>query len=234
MLPIFATRSRTAKPIWFVTAAGFRKVSDTLGGRDRAFVKAAGFEPKPGRHLLLPGGGALFALEGANAPKNPFLPGLLPGLLPAGLYRFANAPHDIRLAALAFALGAYRFTRYRKTENKTIKLVLPDGIDGADLSRIAEGVTLARDLINTPTNDLGPAELEAAARALAKRHGAKFRLIVGDALLKQNFPLIHAVGRAAGGKRAPRLIELRWGKANHPKIALVGKGVCFDTGGLDL
>ena len=95
-------------------------------------------------------------------------------------------------------------------------------------------MTLARDLINTPANDMGPAELEAAARALAKQHGAKFRTIVGDDLLKQNFPLIHAVGRAADGKRAPRLIELRWGKAGDPKVTLVGKGVCFDTGGLDL
>jgi leucyl aminopeptidase len=95
-------------------------------------------------------------------------------------------------------------------------------------------VTLTRDLVNTPANDMGPAELEAAARALARPHGAKVRSIVGDALLKQNFPLIHAVGRAADAGRAPRLIELRWGKAGDPKVTLVGKGVCFDTGGLDL
>ena len=133
-----------------------------------------------------------------------------------------------------FALGSYRFTRYRKSKDKAVRLVLPDGVDGDDLSRIAEGMTLARDLINTPANDMGPAELEAAARALAKQHGAKFRSIVGDDLLKQNFPLIHAVGRAADPTRAPRLIELRWGKASDPKVTLVGKGVCFDTGGLDL
>ena len=135
---------------------------------------------------------------------------------------------------MAFALGAYRFTRYRKAKDKAVRLVLPEGIDGDDLSRIAEGMTLARDLINTPANDMGPAELEAAARALAKQHGAKFRSIVGDDLLKQNFPLIHAVGRAADPTRAPRLIELRWGKSSDPKVTLVGKGVCFDTGGLDL
>jgi leucyl aminopeptidase len=154
--------------------------------------------------------------------------------LPAGTYRFANAPHDARLAALAFALGSYRFARYRKVKDKAVRLVLPEGVDGDDLTRIAEGVTLARDLINTPANDMGPAELEAAARALARRHGAKVRSIVGDDLKKQHFPLIHAVGRAADGKRAPRLIELRWGKATDPKLTLVGKGVCFDTGGLDL
>jgi leucyl aminopeptidase len=234
MHPVFVARSKAAQPIWFVTAANFRKVSEGLGARDRAFVKSAGFEPAPGRHLMLPGGGVLFGLESASAHRNSFLPGLLPGLLPAGTYRFANAPHDPRLAALAFALGAYRFTRYRKAKDKQLKLVLPDGVDGEDLTRIADGVTLARDLINTPANDLGPPELEAAARALAKRHGAKFRSIVGNDLVKQNFPLIHAVGRAADARRAPRLIELRWGKPGHPKVTLVGKGVCFDTGGLDL
>ena len=176
----------------------------------------------------------LFGLESDKDDHNAFLPGLLPGVLPAGTYRFANAPHDARLGALAFALGSYRFTRYRKSKDKAVRLVLPDGVDGDDLSRIAEGMTLARDLINTPANDMGPAELEAAARALAKQHGAKFRSIVGDDLLKQNFPLIHAVGRAADPSRAPRLIELRWGKASDPKVTLVGKGVCFDTGGLDL
>ena len=234
MHPTFVARAKSTRPIWFVTAASFRKVTGALAARDRAFVKDAGFEPRPGAHVVLPGGGALFGLESEGAHKNPFLPGLLAGLLPAGTYRFANAPHDTRLAALAFALGAYRFTRYRKAKDRGVKLALPDGVDGDELTRIAEGVTLARDLINTPANDLGPAELEAAARELAKRHGAKFRAIVGDDLLKQNFPLIHAVGRAADAKRAPRLIELRWGKAGDPTVTVVGKGVCFDTGGLDL
>jgi leucyl aminopeptidase len=161
-----------------------------------------------------------------------FWPGALPGLLPAGAYRFATAPHDSRLAALAFALGAYRFVRYRKQDEKDIKLELPGNVDGEDLSRIVEGVSLARDLINTPANDLGPAELEAAARALAERHGAKLRAVAGEDLLAENFPLIHAVGRAAA--RAPRLIDLTWGDPSHPKVTLVGKGVCFDSGGLDI
>jgi leucyl aminopeptidase len=238
MHPTFIARSKTAQPIWFVTQANFSKVTDKLDKRARAFVKASGFEPRPGRHLLLPGndgtGGALFGIESGKGDKNAFLPGLLPGVLPAGIYRFANEPHDARLAALAFALGSYRFTRYRKVKDKAVRLVLPDGIDGEELSRIAEGVMLARDLINTPANDMGPADLEAAAKQLAKQHGAKFRSIVGDDLLNQNFPLIHAVGRAADATRAPRLIELRWGAPSHPKVTLVGKGVCFDTGGLDL
>jgi leucyl aminopeptidase len=156
----------------------------------------------------------------------------LPSLLPAGTYRFANTPHDARLAALAFALGAYRFARYRKAEDKDVRLELPEGVDGADLIRIAEGVTLARDLINTPANDLGPAELESAARDVATRHRASFHAIVGENLLTENFPLIHAVGRAAD--RAPRLVDIGWGDPAHPKITLIGKGVCFDTGGLDI
>ena len=234
MHPTFVVRSRSARPIWFVTAATLRKIVGTLKAVDRAFVKAVGFEPRPGAHLVLPGGGVLFGIEAEGAHNNPFLPGQLAGVLPAGTYRFANNPHDTRLAALAFALGSYRFTRYRPAKDRGVRLSMPEGVDGAEITRIAEGVALARDLINTPANDLGPAELEAAARDLARRHRAKFRAIVGGELLKQNFPLIHAVGRAADAKRAPRLIELRWGKASDPKITVVGKGVCFDTGGLDL
>jgi leucyl aminopeptidase len=238
MHPLFVARSKAAQPIWFVTPSSFPKIIAKLDKRTRAFVRASGFEPRPGRHLLLPSGngtgGALFGLEAKAQGANAFLPGLLPGVLPAGVYRFANAPHDTRLGALAFVLGAYRFTRYRKAPDKAVRLVVPDGVDADDLTRIAEGMTLARDLINTPANDMGPADLEAAARALAKQYGAKARAITGDDLLKQNFPLIHAVGRAADKSRAPRLIELRWGKASDPKVTLVGKGVCFDTGGLDL
>ena len=234
MHPVFTARGKTARPIWFVTSSTFAKVVAKLGKNDRAYVTAAGFEPKSGRSLILPSGAVLSGLESNKYDHNAFLPGLLPGVLPAGTYRFANAPHDVRLGALAFALGSYRFTRYRKSKDKAVRLVLPDGLDGDDLTRIAEGMTLARDLINTPANNMGPAELEEAARALAKQHGAKFRSIVGSNLLKQNFPLIHAVGRAAEPSRAPRLVELRWGKAGDPKVTLVGKGVCFDTGGLDL
>jgi leucyl aminopeptidase len=239
MHPVFVSRGEAAPavPIWFVDSATYGETRERLDAAARAFADAAGFEPQAGRHLVLPGAtslsGVLFGLEDAGKPvKDLFLPGRLPGLVPAGTYRFANAAHDQRLAALAFALGAYRFGRYRKVEDKTVKLVLPDGVDGEDLSRIAEGVTLARDLINTPANDLGPEELEQAARALAARHGADFRSIVGDQLLTENFPLIHAVGRAAA--RAPRLLDMSWGNPSDPKITLVGKGVCFDTGGLDI
>jgi leucyl aminopeptidase len=225
-------------PVTFVTAATWSEARHRLDARSRAFADAAGFEPSAGRHLLLgaPDGGlagVLFGLENADEKSKDLLrPGALPGVLPAGTYRFANAPHDARLAALAFALGSYRFARYRKAPDKDIRLELPAGVDGPDLTRIAQGVGLARDLINTPANDMGPAELESAARALATRHGATVRTIVGDALITENFPLIHAVGRAAD--RAPRLIDIGWGDATAPKITLIGKGVCFDTGGLDI
>jgi len=241
MHPIFepagTPASSKAIPIWFVTAASWRDVSGKLDAAPRAFAEASGFEPKPGRYLALPGpagalGAVLFGLEKPDGSRDLFLPGSLAGSLPDGLYRFANAPHDARLAALAFALGTYRFTRYRKGEDRKVRLVVPDDVDGADLTRIVDGVTLARDLINTPSNDMGPQELEEATRALAKQHGAAASCIIGDDLLNNNFPLIHAVGRASS--RAPRLIDLRWGDAAHPKVTLVGKGVCFDTGGLDI
>jgi leucyl aminopeptidase len=237
MHPAFAS-SGAPVPIWFATTDNYAQVREQLPLSGRRFAEAAKFEPKAGQCLLLPGadhslGGVLFGLEPADKPdKDRFLPGRLPGLLPAGNYRFANAPHDTRLAALSFGLGSYKFTRYRKAEQNGVQLELPDGIDGAELSRIAQGTDLARDLINTPANDMGPAELEEAAKALSAKHGAIVRTITGEGLLKQNFPLIHAVGRAS--PRAPRLIDLAWGDAAHRKITLVGKGVCFDTGGLDI
>ena len=239
---IFVARGTAdAIPIWFVTATNFADIRKMLGADARAFAAAAGFEPKPGRLLLLPGesgekggglGGVLFGIEDSDDTKDLFLPGRLPQQLPDGVYRFANEPHDARLAALAFALGSYRFTRYRKVDARAVKLDLPQSVDRDDVQRVVEGVTLARDLINTPANDMGPAQLEQAARKLAARHSATINAIVGDELLARNFPLIHAVGRAAEG--APRLIDMSWGDDKHPRITLVGKGVCFDTGGLDI
>jgi leucyl aminopeptidase len=227
-----------AIPIWFVTTTTYAEVRERLDAGARAFADAAGFEPKAGRLLLLPGkaglGGVLFGLEATDDVRDLFLPGRLPQLLPDGVFRFANEPHDARLGALAFALGAYRFTRYRKSEGHQVKLELAQSIDRGDLDRIVQAVTLARDLINTPANDMGPADLEAAARKLAAAHGAEIRSIVGDDLLAQNLNLIHAVGRAAAATAAPRLIDMIWGDNAHPRVTLVGKGVCFDTGGLDI
>ena len=239
MHPVFdVPAGTTATPITFVTKSSLRAVADGLSASLRQFVEAAAFKAKPGQCMLLPsakGGieGVLFGLEDEPAKwRDPFRPGQLPGLLPPGAYRFANAPHDERLAALAFALGSYRFSRYRKAEAPEVSLLLSNQLDGEDLSRMAQAAGLARDLINIPANDMGPDELAAAARSLADRFGATFSCIVGDDLLAQNFPLIHAVGKAS--TRAPRLIDFTWGEASHPKVTLVGKGVCFDTGGVDL
>jgi leucyl aminopeptidase len=221
--------------VTFVTAATWPEIRTGLEAGARSFADATGFEPRPGRHLLLPGpdgalAGVLFGIESADAAQPDLLrPGALATVLPAGAYRFANAPHDARLAALAFALGAYQFTRYRRSDVDRSDSV-PAGVDGADLTRVVRR-HIARDLINTP-NDMGPPDLEYAARALATRHGASVHAIVGDDLIAQNFPLIHAVGRAAD--RAPRLIDIGWGDDAHPKVTLIGKGVCFDTGGLDI
>jgi len=226
-----------ATPIWFVNPDNFLAVCKKLPAAARAFIDAAAFEPKPGRLLLLPGadeplGGALFGIENAGETEVDRLrPGSLAGALPPGTYRFANSPLDPRLAVIAFVLGSYQFTRYREAEARKVRLIPPAGVDADDVTRIVEGVTLCRDLINTPSNDMGPDELEAAARKLAKRHRAKIEVVAGNALAK-NFPLVHAVG--AGSARAPRLIDMTWGNSRHPRITLVGKGVCFDTGGLDI
>jgi leucyl aminopeptidase len=228
----------SAIPITFATTSTWAAISKDLAEPARQFALANDFTAKPGKCLILPSPNGqiaqvIFGLENASSKsRDLFRPGSLPGLLPPGVYRFANAPHDTRLAALAFALGSYRFGRYRKAEAPGVRLVPPDGVDVADIVRMAEAASLARDLINTPSNDMGPEELAQAAEALAKRFGASFKSIVGDDLVTQNFPLIHAVGMAS--PRAPRLIDLAWGDSSHPKVTLVGKGVCFDTGGLDL
>jgi leucyl aminopeptidase len=225
-------------PISFVTRSNWDAVRAGLPDAAQRFATASGYSGKPGQYLALPTadgdiGHVLFGLDEPGAKgHDPFRPGALPGLLPAGVYRFADLPHDPRLAALAFALGAYKFGRYRKAEPPAVKLVPPAGVDPAAISRVADAAALARDLINTPSNDMGPAELADAAQALAMRFGATFSTIVGEDLVTRNFPLIHAVGMAS--VRAPRLIEFCWGDPAHPKVTLVGKGVCFDTGGLDL
>jgi leucyl aminopeptidase len=236
--PFETTSTSAAIPIMFATKSTWERIRAELPEPARQFAVANGFSAKPGSCLTLPTaegriGQVLFGLEDESSKsRDPFRAGTLPSLLPAGVYRFANAPHDTRLAALAFALGCYRFGRYRKAEALDVTLVPPEGVDAADVTRMAEAAFLARNLINTPANDMGPAELAEAASEVAARFGARFDCVVGDDLVQQNFPLIHAVGMAS--TRAPRLIDLSWGDPAHPKVTLVGKGVCFDTGGLDI
>jgi leucyl aminopeptidase len=160
--------------------------------------------------------------------------GALATRLPAGTWKLGDtAPVSPTDAAVAIGLGTWRFERYRSKKAKAgPKIVWPPGADKVRASAIVESMCLARDLITTPSSDMGPAELAAAVQALGKTHKAKVSVIVGDDLLKKNYPMVHAVGRASS--RAPRLIDLTWGNPRDPKVTLVGKGVCFDTGGLDL
>jgi leucyl aminopeptidase len=169
------TPSPSAIPIIFATNATWSEVSAALPAQARQFAQANGFAAKASECLTLPGADGqiaqvVFGLEAETAKwRDLFRPGQLPGLLPPGVYRFANAPHDARLAALAFALGSYRFGRYRNADAPNVRLVPPEGIDIADIARMAEAAALARDLINTPANDMGPEQLAASAEALAKR-----------------------------------------------------------------
>ena len=196
------------------------------------YLKASGFSAKEGELRLLPGkSGLSAAVLGLGKSTDALALAAFSESLPDGVYKLGEVPDFCggAQAVLAWALGLYQFSRYKKPSKRAPKLVLPPGLDGEEISRIAENVFLARDLINTPPNDMGPRELADAAAALAKQHGAKFRIVSGAAL-KKDYPLIRAVGE--GSARAPRLIELTWGSG--PKVTLVGKGVCFDTGGYDL
>ncbi|MCA8932006.1 MAG: leucyl aminopeptidase family protein, partial [Rhodospirillaceae bacterium] len=200
----------------------------------RLWLTAAGFRGEAGQHATWPGpdGGIGGCAVAVGEPAAAAFAGL-PLALPGGTYRLEGAePALAAAAALAWAQGAYQFTRYRKPSRAPALLEMPQGIDGARVRAIAEALWLGRDLINTPANDMGPADLAAAAENVAARFGAVLTLTTGDALLEANFPLVHAVGRASAS--APRLIDLTWGDPAARKLTLVGKGVCFDTGGLDL
>src|SRR5579871_2423419 len=213
-------------------ATGATQAKDWL--RRIPFLEASGFSGKEGELRLVPGrGGIASAILGLGKSRDALALAALSEQLPNGVYRLDEVPDYCggANAALAWILGLYSFDRYRKPRKRNLKLVLPDGVDGAEISRIAAGVALARDLVNTPPNDMGPAELADAAGALAKAHGAKFRAVTG-ASLARDYPLIAAVGQ--GSDRAPQLVELLWGEARAPKVTLVGKGVCFDTGGYNL
>ena len=210
-----------------------------LSSAERAWVEAQSWAAKQGTVLLLPNGqggvgGVLLGTGGKDwATQSPLLLGVLPAALPPGDYRFASPLPDPELAAVAFLAGSYRFIRY-KTANgpKPKRLVLPEDANREEVLALAEALYFGRDLINTPANDLGPAELEAAARELANAFGGSVKVTEGSGLLSYNFPMIHAVGRASD--RPPRLIDLRWGSEQAPKVTIVGKGICFDSGGLDI
>jgi len=233
MHPSLASASASVIALHGVTAKDARNW--LAKDKQRKLLAAAGFTGASGQLMALPNAeGQIGAwVLGLGDGKDAFALALAAEKLPAGTYRLGEVPEHCggANAALAWIMGGYVFDRYKKKTKARPKLVLPKGVDGDEISRVAQYLFLARDLVNTPANDMGPAELEAAARALARAHGAKLA-VVGGAALNKNYPLIAAVGM--GSPRAPRLIELVWGRANAPRVTLVGKGVCFDSGGLDI
>ena len=203
----------------------------------RRWFEASGFRARPGEVSLVAGGDGGLARVllgvGGDAPMWDYA--ALPKRLAAGTYRIDAdlGPAAATAAATGWALGGYWFDRYKsEAPPKLPALAWPPGADRRRVAAVADATALARDLINAPAEDMGPTELAAAARGLAERLGARASVVAGDALLKRNYPLVHAVGRA--GDDPPRLIDLRWGRPGDPKVTLVGKGVCFDTGGLDI
>lgn len=212
-------------------------------GPVRKWADLHGFKAKKAQIVTLPGsdgnvGRVLLGLGSGDGPLSPWTFAGLPAILPQGNYAFDGVPDAAfaTTAALGWALGTYRFERYKLSDAELPRphphLAIPDGCDRAYVEAAARATFLARDLINTPPNDMGPAELEREAFDLAARIGAEATSVIGEDLLDSNFPAIHAVGK--GSERPPRLIDLRWGDPSHPKVTLVGKGVCFDTGGLDI
>ena len=200
-------------------------------------ARTAEFKGKAGQVLLVPGAdGALDrVLYGLGDATAPGLFRSLPARLPAGVYRIAAKPAEVTAdqIALAWALGSYRFDRYKTKGGERAQLVA-EGADVAEVRQVAAACALARDMVNTPANDMGPVEIETIARDIATTFGAEIGVVIGDDLLSANYPAIHAVGRAADPARAPRMIELSWGDTANPVVCIVGKGVVFDTGGLDI
>jgi len=226
-----------AIPLHAVTPQNWEDRAKSVGPLAQTYAKQQGFAGQDGQIIQLPAqdGQVAAVLLGVDAHKNEdsvFAAGRLAQSLPTGDYCLGEGWSDQNAAALAFLLSLYRFERYKKPDPKIRRLVLPQGCDGHALTVMAQSIAWGRDLINTPANDMGPHHIEAAARWLAGLYGARIACIEGQALLTQNFPMIHAVGRAS--TRAPRLIDLTWGDPAHKKVTLIGKGVAFDTGGLNI
>ncbi len=230
------TPGARAVPVHVVDRASFATHLRTAPAATQRWLKATGFQGEADRHALVPDaeGGLREVWAGVSAADSPWALSSLPLALPAGTYRIADDGLDVpaEAAAMSWELGAYAFDAYKATRREPAVLQLSPGVAAERGLMLATAIASVRDLVNTPAEHLGPAELAAAVKLVAQQHGAKVKETVGDALLKANFPAIHAVGRAAA--RAPRLIELTWGNPKHPKLSLVGKGVCFDSGGLDL
>ena len=235
--PALLAQAPHAIPLEAVTVQNWQEHAEKYGKTAAFYAKNQGFTGHDGQIIHLPASdghiaAVLLGLDYQKSEDSLFAAGRLAASLPAGDYCLGSGWDDKNAAVLAFLLGLYRFDRYKKPDTKSRRLVLPDGCDGKTLSVMAQAVCWGRDLINTPANDMGPHDIEQAARGLAEECAATFSSIEGEALLTRNFPMIHAVGRAS--TRAPRLIDLTWGDPAHKKVTLIGKGVAFDTGGLNI
>ena len=235
-LPFLTDNAAQAVPIHALRTSEWSHWAESRPEALKRLATAHDFKAQGGRILLVPAtdGSIERVLFGVGDKANVMAMGSLAQNLPAGDYRIAAAPREFTatLVAVAWGLGGYAFERYKKRKRPAPRLVPPEGADMAEAQRIVSATWLTRDLVNTPTNDMGPDALHLAAETVARENGATLEAIVGDELLAQNYPLIHAVGRAAA--QAPRLLHLSWGDASAPRLALVGKGVTFDTGGLDI
>ena len=235
----FAPETDGAIPITALRADALEDWLENADASTQSWVSANGFKAAAGQVLLIPSqdGQLDHVLFGLGGPKNRargrFHFAMARSRLPEGVYRLADgiSGDDLDEAALGWLLGGYSFERYAAGSGKSVDLIAPDGIDAGRIEAIAAGEMLTRDLINTPASDMGPEELEAAATDLAQTHKAEIAVIRDDDLLSGNFPMIHTVGRASN--RRPRLIDMHWGSSG-PRVTLVGKGVCFDTGGLNI
>lgn len=240
MIPRFADPDDDAIPLRLIEAADAAEAVAGLDEAERDWAETHRFAGALGDFVLLPdgSGGILEALVGwgdaEGRAKRRFAIAGFASKAPAGTWRIESplSEEDADEAALGWLLAAYRFDRYKSQRPQAARLTAPEGVDAQRIETIATAAYLARDLINTPAGDMGPNALQAAAQSLADEHSAEMTTTIGDDLLSGNFPMIHAVGRA--GPEAPRLIDMRWGAEDAPMITLVGKGVCFDTGGLDL
>ena len=232
----FTTSSRGAAALTLLREADVPQWLRSAGAQHRRWLQGSGFRGRAGELALLPGDAApdaVFVFAGDGSSADFWRLAGLPLRLPEGAWQCGDLSRaTAERLALAWGIGAYQFTRYRRAERAPAALVWPRHADRAAVERAVEAAALARDLINTPAQDMGPTALARSAVTMARRLGMRSRVVVGEALLKNGYGLIHAVGRAAAD--APRLIDLTWGEAKHPKVTLVGKGVCFDTGGLDI
>ncbi len=234
-LPLFEGQAETVKPVWPVERARLDQWQAERPEALSRWLRANRFRAEAGEVMVVPDGegGVAGAVLGLGEGEEPFVYGALATKLPAGDWRIdeEQAPEAAERALLGFLLGAYVYDRYRARKNDRPRLQVPALCERARVERMFAAVTLVRDLVNAPANAFGPAELEAAARTLAGAHGAQVSVTEGERLARE-FPLVHAVGAASA--RTPRLIDMSWGRAEAPRITLVGKGVCFDSGGLDL